>query len=114
MSYIWDFTINSLVQLLAPFAPHVSDELWQLLGHDTSIHESSWPVHDDKYLQKANTAIVIQVNGKLRAQFEVSVDALEADIVEQAKSHPKVVPYLEQSKIKKIIYVPNRLVNFVI
>ncbi len=110
----WDFTINSLVQLLAPFAPHVSDELWQLLGHDTSIHESSWPVHDDKYLQKANTAIVIQVNGKLRAQFEVSVDAIEADIVEQAKSHPKVVPYLEQSKIKKIIYVPNRLVNFVI
>jgi leucyl-tRNA synthetase len=110
----WNFAINTILQLLAPFAPHVTEELWQLLGHDSSIHISVWPTHNDKYLQKAKTLIVVQVNGKLRAQFEINVGATEEEIIMLAKAQPKVVANLEKQLIKKIIYVPSKLVNFVV
>ncbi|EQD30556.1 leucyl-tRNA synthetase, partial [mine drainage metagenome] len=81
----WDFAINTILQLLAPFAPHVAEELWQALGHKDSIHTSAWPTHDDKYLQKSTIMIVVQVNGKLKAQFEVSLGISQQEIIELAK-----------------------------
>ncbi|HUY53331.1 MAG TPA: leucine--tRNA ligase [Candidatus Dormibacteraeota bacterium] len=110
----WDFAINTILQLLAPFAPHVTEELWQTLGHKDSIHTSTWPTHDDKYIQKTSVVIVVQINGKLKAQFEVSVGTDEKEIIELAKSQPRVASSLEASSIKKTIYVPSKLVNFVV
>lgn len=110
----WQWTLETLLQLLAPFAPHISEELWEQLGHDESIHMSEWPRHDEKYLVEDSVTLAIQVNGKLRGEVEVSKDAAEAEAVAAAQSVEKVAGYLEGQTIRKTIYVPSKLVNFVI
>lgn len=110
----WKFAIESLLQLLAPFAPHITEELWSQLGHDTSIHISNWPVHDEKYLHTDTITIVVQVNGKLRAQLQVAADAEKDTILAQAQVDNKVVAALNGQAVKKAIYVPGKLVNFVV
>ncbi len=110
----WPWALESLLQLLAPFAPHISEELWSQLGQKGSIHQSSWPKYDEKYLFQDTVTIVIQVNGKLRGQVEVAADANEETVVQAAKTHEKAASYLEGKEIRKTIYVPGRLVNFVV
>jgi leucyl-tRNA synthetase len=110
----WEFALTSLVQLLAPFAPHISDELWEELGHSDSVHISEWPVHDKKYLVSDTLTIVIQVNGKVRATITVPADSSEDDITEKAKTDKKVENHTSGKKIIKTIYVPNKLVNIVV
>lgn len=110
----WRWTIETFVQLLAPFTPHITEELWQQLRHDTSIHLSEWPVHDEQYLVSDTMTIVVQVNGKLRAQMEVSADTAKESILQQARTHQKVAAALDGNDIKKTIYVPGKLVNFVV
>ena len=110
----WEFALNSLTQLLAPFAPHVSEELWQELGHKGSVHFSGWPVHDEKYLISDTMIIVAQVNGRVRANLTMPADASEEEIKKAAAKDSKITPYLKDNKILKTIYVPRKLVNFVI
>jgi leucyl-tRNA synthetase len=110
----WRWAIETLLQLLAPFAPHISEELWRQLGHKDSIHLSEWPKYDEKYLVKETVTVAIQVNGKLRGEIEVAADASEETVVEAAKANEKVASYLKDNTIKKTIYVSGRLVNFVI
>jgi len=109
----WQFTLESLLQLLAPFAPHMTDELWEQLGHRTTIHIDNWPSLDESYLKDDEVTIVVQVNGKVRANIKVAADAEEAKIVELAKTEEGVGTYLEDG-VRKTIYVPGRLVNFVV
>ncbi|HTE57851.1 MAG TPA: leucine--tRNA ligase [Verrucomicrobiae bacterium] len=109
----WNQGLVALIQLLAPFAPHISEELWQQLGQEGSVHVSTWPEWDETYLQQDTMKIVVQVNGKLRAQIEVSTDATEDTVVAAAKADPKVVGYIEAGT-KKTIYVPKKLINFVV
>lgn len=110
----WQFAIESLLQVLSPFAPHITEELWSQLGHHSTIHIDNWPEWDDKYLVSDTMTIPVQINGKVRATLEVAADISEADIVEQAKTHEKVAPYLEGKELRKAIYVPKRIVNLVI
>jgi leucyl-tRNA synthetase len=110
----WQWALESLVQLLAPFAPHISEELWQQLGQDESVHLSQWPKYDEKYLIQDTVTVVIQVNGKLRGEIQIANDAPEETVVASAKSHDKVVNYLSGHEIRKTVYVPGKLVNFVI
>ncbi len=110
----WNFAVEFLLQLLAPFAPHISEELWEQLGHKESIHVSQWPKYDEKYLVQDTITVVIQVNGKLRGDIRVAADATEASVVEAAKVNGKVASYLKDQAIHKTIYVPGKLVNFVI
>ncbi len=110
----WQWALETLLQLLAPFAPHIAEELWQELGHKESIHLSQWPEHDEKYLVQDTTTIVIQVNGKLRGQIEVAVDADEATVTAAAKTNEKAAAYLDGKEPRKTIYVPGKLVNFVV
>jgi len=105
--------LESLVKLLAPFAPHITEELWKDLGQKDSIHISKWPVHDEKYLLTDKVTIVIQVNGKVRAQLELPADADETTVVEAAKADPKVTVHLV-AEPNKTIYIPKKLVNFVV
>lgn len=109
----WQFTLTTLLLLLAPFAPHISEELWQELGNNESIHTSEWPTSDEKYLVSDVMTIVVQVNGKLRATLELPTDSKEAEIVKAASSDKKVKTYLT-AEPKKTVYVPGRLVNFVV
>ena len=109
----WQQSLDSLVMLLAPFAPHVSEELWQQLGHTTSVHLADWPTYDAGYLQATSYRIAIQVNGKLRGETEVSADLDETGVVTTAQAVPAVAIQLARKTIRKTIIVPNKLVNFV-
>ncbi len=109
----WQWALETLLQLIAPFAPHITEELWQQLGHKESIHNSSWPKYDDKYLIEDTMTIVVQVNGKLRGEVQVASDANESTVVDASKANDKVTTFLKDKTISKTIYVPGKLVNFV-
>ena len=110
----WGWAVTTLVQLLAPFAPHISEEIWSQLGKEGSIHVSDWPKHDDQYLVSDTMTIVVQINGKLRAQLEVASDATKEQILEAARTDKKVAEHIGDAEPKKSIYVPNKLINFVV
>lgn len=110
----WQTTLEALVQLVAPLAPHIAEELWQQLGKEGSIHVSQWPTYDDQYLIEDTITVIIQVNGKLRGEVHVERTAEESTIVEAAKTEPKIAKYLQEQTIHKTIYVPGKLVNFVV
>ncbi|HEY8998892.1 MAG TPA: leucine--tRNA ligase [Candidatus Saccharimonadales bacterium] len=110
----WKFALESLLQMIAPFAPHMSEELWQQLGHDDSIHTSAWPKYDGKYLVDDTVTIVVQVNGKLRAQLQLPADVTEDQAVAAAKADAKVAATINGAEIKKTIFVKGKLVSFVV
>jgi leucyl-tRNA synthetase len=110
----WRTALESLLQLLAPFAPHICEELWSQLGNQTSIHGKGWPAYDEVYLVSDTVVIVAQVNGKLRAEISIAVDTSEQDIVAQAQAEPNVMVYTQGKQVVKTIYVPGKLVNFVV
>lgn len=105
---------ETLVILLSPFAPHIAEELWALLGHKESIFKQPWPTWDPKALETKTMTIVVQVNGKLRGDFEVDVGADEECIKGRAQELDKVKTHLAGKQIAKIIYVPKKLVNIVV
>lgn len=110
----WQFALESLVALVAPFAPHMAEELWQQLGRDETIHRDSWPQWDDAYLVSDTITVIVQVNGKLRAKLEVAADAAKEDIERQALANDHVQTFTEGKEPKKIIYIPGKLVNIVV
>lgn len=110
----WQFALESLVALVAPFAPYVAEELWHQLGHDTSVHHDSWPQWDNKYLVSDTLTIVVQVNGKLRATLEMPADASEDDIKKAALTAENVTKFIGGSEPLKVIYIPKKLVNVVV
>jgi leucyl-tRNA synthetase len=109
----WKQALEALVACVAPFAPHIADELWQQLGHETSVQVDSWPVFNEEYIVTDTVTIAVQVNGKLRGEVQVAAGASEDDVVAAAKANEKVANYLT-GDIKKQIYVPGKLVNFVV
>ena len=110
----WHEALAQFAQVLAPFAPHITEEMWQQLGHPDSIHRSTWPTYDEKYLASDTMTIVVQVNGKVRAQLELPADATGATVTEAAKSHHKIQATLAGKPIKKTIYIPQKLVSIVV
>lgn len=110
----WKFALESLVAMVAPFAPHIAEELWHQLGHDTSVHRDSWPQWKDEYLVSDTMTIVVQVNGKLRATLEVPNDMPDEDIKAQALAQENVSKFVGDSEPLKVIYVPKKLVNVVV
>ncbi len=102
------------IKILSPFAPHLAEEIWQRLGHTTTITFEPWPAHDEAKLARDVMVIAVQVMGKLRGQIEVAPDATEASILAAAKADDKVQQFLEGKPIKREIYVKGRLVNLVV
>ncbi len=102
------------LQLLAPFAPHIAEELWKNLGHSTSVHLASWPAFNPAKLQKQELTIVVQVNGKMRGEFRADPEITQETAIHMAKSVPEVVKWIENKEVKKEIYVKGRLVNIVV
>ena len=111
---VWQQALAALVACVAPFAPYISEELWHQLGHSSSVHIDSWPVYDEKYLVQDTMSIAVQINGKLRAEITVASDADEATVVAAAQSNDRAQTYLKGKTPRKIIYVPAKLVNFVV
>lgn len=102
------------LRMLAPFAPHLTEELWAELGETTSIHTHSYPVADEKLAVDTEVTIGVQVNGKSRGAITVSPAASEEDVLVAAKVEPNVVKYLEDVVIAKVIYVPGRILNLIV
>ncbi len=105
---------EKFIQLLAPFAPHVSEELWALLGHKKSIETEPWPKADQSMLESDSMTIVVQINGKMRASFETSKVKTEDEIKDLALANPDIKKWTEGKELKKIIYVKNKLVSIVL
>ncbi len=105
--------LQVLVQLLAPLAPHLAEELWQRLGGTTSVAEVPWPRFDPVCLVEASATVAVQVMGKVRGTLELPVDAQEAEAVARARQLERVAAALEGKRIIKTIYVPGRILNFV-
>jgi leucyl-tRNA synthetase len=103
----------TFLQLLAPFAPHISDTLWYSFGNKVSIHKSTWPKYNPKKLIDDEMVIVVQINGKLRAEITTSIDIIEETLKAQALEHEKILPWIEGKEIKRIIYIPSKLINIV-
>ena len=107
-------TFEQFLQILAPFAPHLTEELWQELGHSNSIHLESFPVADEELAKDTTVEIGVQINGKLRGSIEVAPDAPESTVTDMAKGNSVIAKYLDQAEIKKVVYVPGRILNFII
>jgi leucyl-tRNA synthetase len=109
----WRFAVNTLVALLAPSAPHLGEEMWQMLGQDYSVHTSPWPDWDEAMTVDATVEIAIQVNGKARDRINVPSDATEEAVRVLALASERVQVHLDGRAPKKVIYVPGRLINIV-
>ena len=105
--------VEMFVRVLAPFAPHVADELWERLGHTDSILTAAWPIHDENKLKADTIGIAVQVNGKFRAEIQLPADVTGEDAIAAAKADPRVLLFLTGA-IRREIYVPGRLVNLVV
>lgn len=106
--------IRTLVVLLAPFAPHIADELWHLLGESDSVHTQTWPSFDPAALVADEITLVIQVMGKTRGAIQVPAQADKAALEKYARESEIAQRYIEGKEIKKVIVVPGKLVNFVV
>jgi leucyl-tRNA synthetase len=110
----WASAIKTLLLLLAPTAPHLSEELWQRAGYDYSIHNQGWPKWNESLAKEEEITLVVQVNGKVRDKVAVPAAISEEDARKLALDQPKVKAHLEGRSILKVIYVPGKLVNVVV
>jgi len=106
--------IESVVMLLAPFVPHFAEELWSMLAHDKGVDQSGWPAYDPAAAIDEELLIVVQVNGKLRGKVTVAASAAEDEVKGAALAEERVKPFIEGKSVRKVVYVPGKLVNIVV
>lgn len=106
--------LEQLVVLLAPFAPHIAEELWHTLGHDTTVCDAAWPKFDEQYLKEDKQTLSISFNGKTRFTLDFAADATKEAIQEAALSSEQAQKHLEGKQVVKVIVVPGRIVNIVV
>ena len=100
--------------LLAPFAPHISDEIWHLIGNSKSVHLEQWPVFDEDALKENSYELVIQINGKVRDKINVEINISDDEIKEKTLIRPNVKKWIDKKTIRKIIIVKGRIINIVV
>lgn len=103
-----------LLKLLSPLAPHLAEHLWLNMGHETSINQEAWPVADERLLQSETVVMAVQINGKSRATIEIAADADEATAKSAALANETVQKHVASQPIKKVIYVPRRIINLIV
>jgi leucyl-tRNA synthetase len=108
------FGIKTVIQLLNPFIPHITEELWQKIGNNIPLYKTSWPSFDESKLQVNSYTVAIQINGRLRATHDFSVDTSQEDIKKIIINLPVIQKYINGAEIKKFIIVPQKIVNIVV
>lgn len=106
--------VNSIVVLLAPFVPHLCEEMWQMLGNQGSIFRAAWPQYDESSLKEDEATYVVQVNGKLRSKIVVPVSTGADEIKKIVLADPKTLEWVKGVSVKKIIVVPGKLISIVV
>ncbi|BDA40495.1 Leucine-tRNA ligase [Coccomyxa sp. Obi] len=106
--------LEPFVLLLAPYAPHLAEELWQVLGHTDTLAYEPWPIHDEQLLVSDTFNLPVQVNGKLRGTVEVSKDISQEDAEKAGRDVAAVSKFLEGKSVKKVVFVPGRILNFIV
>jgi leucyl-tRNA synthetase len=105
---------KKFVLLLAPFAPHLAEELWQVLGETGSVFKQAWPEYNQELARDERVKLVVQINSKLRETLELAADMDEMAVKEAAMASEKVAKWLGGQEIVKVVFVKNRLINFVV
>ena len=105
--------LEDLIVLLSPFAPHISEELWNVLGHDNSIADEEYPVHNPKYLIETEKKYPVSVNGKLKYQIVLPLEISQEKVENILKNDKSVIEIINDRAIKTIIFVPNKIINLV-
>ncbi|MEM7791405.1 MAG: leucine--tRNA ligase, partial [Verrucomicrobiota bacterium] len=107
-------SITTLLQLVAPLAPHMAEELWERLGNSDTIINSGWPRHDESKLVQETIKLIFQVNGKFRGDADLPADISEEEAIAAARSHQRIIPHIEGKTVRRQIYVPGKIVNIVV
>ena len=110
----WKKSIEPLIILLAPTAPHLAEELWHRIGHKESVHNQNWPKWDEALAKEDEITLVVQVNGKLRDRLTAPAFITEEEAKKMAHASDKVQPFMQGKKVVNVIYVPGKLVNIVV
>ena len=116
-SELWNEAITNLTLMLAPFAPHLAEEVWvDTLGKPFSVHTSAWPEYDEKLTVEDKVTVIIQVNGKLRGQLDLDTSSAkdQPKVEEIARNDTKVDSWIQKGSVKKVVFVPGKLINFVV
>ncbi len=111
---LYGTAIKDLVIMMAPFTPHVAEEMWEHLGFAGSVHEQSWPSYDEKALVKDTVEIVVQLNGKIKEKLDIAGDLSREEMEKVAMENEKVKALTEGKNVVKVIAVPNKLINIVV
>ena len=111
---MWKECIHKFLLLLAPLAPHISEELWERTGHPYSIHNQSFPKWDEDMVTEEEITLVVQVNGRLRERLQVPIDVTEDEAKRLAIESPNVQSHVKDQLVVRMVYVPGRLVNVVV
>ena len=107
------FTTNFLL-LLAPFAPHIAEELWSRTGHTASIFKTNWPLYKEEFIKDETITVVVQINGKARGEVNIARDADQSFVLSEARSNERVAKFLAGKEVKREVYVKGKIVNFVV
>ena len=107
-------SLQAIVLLLSPIVPHITHELWQVLGQDSSLLDQAWPKTDESALVKDSLQIIVQVNGKLRGRIELAPGSDEEQAMAGAMAEQNVTRHMEGKDIRKVIHIPDRLLNIVV
>ena len=107
--------VETYLKLLAPFAPHLAEEIWmEVLGHKESIHLEKWPEYDEKYLQEGTVDLVVQINGKTRDVLKTARNMGEEEVKAMSLASEKVKRHLEGKEVRKVVFISNRLINLIL
>jgi leucyl-tRNA synthetase len=106
--------VETIILLLAPFAPHITEDLWHRRGHPDSVHDQPWPEFDAEIARYEETTVVIQINGKLRDRIVLPTGMAEDELREMALSRERIKQWIEGKEISRVIIVPDKLVNIVV
>jgi leucyl-tRNA synthetase len=106
--------LEPLIVVLAPFAPHIAEELWHVLGNESTVCDAAWPAYDETYLKEDVITYAVSFNGKTRFNMDLPAEATREDVEKAALSHENAAKWMEGKTLKKVIVVPGKIINIVI